>query len=274
MPSFRDLLTADQITKVIEFLRGVCGEPKWPRGEMNLPRAMVTEKAFPEDEVAIDASFDTKGPANITNRMVYEKRFGARNQIDIVVPFNYHVADSGNWFGGIGDMSFGLKRVIASSLKTGSIFSVAGEVIAPSGNVQRGTGTGVTVFETFGSYGQVLPKDSFLQFQAGIELPTNTEKLNRAAYWRTVLGKTFIASKGHGRLWSPMVEVLADRELVSGAPVNWDLLPQIQVTLSRRQHIRADFGVRIPANNTANRSPAIMFYLLWDYFDGGLRDGW
>jgi hypothetical protein len=71
-----------------------------------------------------------------------------------------------------------------------------------------------------------------------------------------------------------MVELLADHELATGAKTNWDLLPQFQVTLSRRQHVRANVGLRFPANNTAGRSTQLLFYLLWDWFDGGLREGW
>ena len=130
------------------------------------------------------------------------------------------------------------------------------------------------MFEGFASYGQSLPKNSFLHFQSGIELPTDTDIANRAVFWRTVLGKTFAQGKGFGRQWSPMVELLADRELVKGEGINWDVVPQFQVTLSRRQHIRASAGFRIPVNNTGSRSTQVMFYLLWDWFDGGLRDGW
>ena len=32
---------------VVETLRSFCKEPGWPRGEMNFPRALMTEKAFP-----------------------------------------------------------------------------------------------------------------------------------------------------------------------------------------------------------------------------------
>jgi hypothetical protein len=71
-----------------------------------------------------------------------------------------------------------------------------------------------------------------------------------------------------------MMEFLADRDLLKGAKTNWDILPQFQVTLNKRQHIRASVGVRLPANNTAGRSSQLVFYLLWDTFDGGLRDGW
>ena len=274
MPSFREALSSDQIEKVIEYLRGFCREPSWPRGELNLPRALVTEKAFPEDEAVIDMAIDTDSPRSVTSRLVYERRFGARNQIDVSVPFAFKESGTGNWFGGVGDIALGYKRVLASNLRTGSIFSLSGEAVLPTGNVARGMGKGVTILESFASFGQLLPKDSFFQFQGGIEVPTHSDDANKAVFWRTVLGKSFTADKGHGRVWSPMVELLADRELVSGEPINWDVIPQFQVTLSRRQHLRANFGVRIPVNNTASRSPAIMFYFLWDWFDGGLRDGW
>ena len=274
MPSFREALTSDQIEKVIEYVRGFCREPSWPRGELNLPRALVTEKAFPEDEAVVDAVIDTKSPRNVTNRLTYERRFGIRNQIEVKVPFTFQASGTGSRFGGVGDMALGYKRVLASSLRTGSIFSLSGEVVLPTGNVARGMGKGVTILEGFASFGQLLPKESFFQFQGGMEAPTRTGDANKAVFWRTVLGKSFSADKGHGRVWSPMVELLADRELASGQTVNWDVVPQFQVTLNRRQHIRADFGVRIPVNNTASRSPAIMVYLLWDWFDGGLRDGW
>ena len=71
-----------------------------------------------------------------------------------------------------------------------------------------------------------------------------------------------------------MVEFLADRDLETGAKTNWDIVPQIQVSLSRRQHILADIGVRRPVNNVTGRTTQVMFYVLWDFFDGGLREGW
>jgi hypothetical protein len=71
-----------------------------------------------------------------------------------------------------------------------------------------------------------------------------------------------------------MVELLADRDLETGAKVNWDVQPQFQVTLNRRQHVRANIGVRIPVTNTSGRPVQVVFYLLWDWFDGGLLEGW
>ena len=65
------------------------------------------------------------------------------------------------------------------------------------------------------------------------------------------MGQSFAKDHHLGRLWSPMMEFLAARDLKDGAKTDWDVLPQMQVTLSRRQHVRADVGLRIPVNDTA-----------------------
>jgi hypothetical protein len=71
-----------------------------------------------------------------------------------------------------------------------------------------------------------------------------------------------------------MVELLGSQELVSGADLHWDAVPQMQVTLNTRQHIMLNAGVRMPLNHTADRDTQVIVYLLWDWFDGGLREGW
>jgi hypothetical protein len=241
---------------------------------MNLPRALMTEKAFPEDEAVITAAINAEGTPGTDFKIVYERRFGARNQIEVSIPFSFARQETNSWHGGVGDIGLGYRRLLVSNLRSGSILSVQGEAILPTGNRDRGFGTGVLFFETFASYGQILPKGSFLQFQSGIELPSRPEEANKAAYWRINFGKRLYQGLGFGRMWTPMIELLADRELATNAGTNWDLLPQFQVTLSRRQHIRANIGIKFPVNNAGPRSTQVLFYLLWDWFDGGLRDGW
>jgi mono/diheme cytochrome c family protein len=273
MPSFRDALTSEQIDKVIQYLRGFCRDSSWPRGELNLPRALVTEKAYPENETVVTTGLNAQGAPAVSNEIVHEQRFGVKNQIEVSVPVDF-VNQNHTWYGGFGDAALGLKRELFSSLRSGSILSVQGEVAFPTGSKSHGLGSGVTTFETFAAYGQLLPAQSFLQFQVGSELPVDTSISPRALFWRTVLGKSFNQDHGLGRMWSPMVEMLADRDLQTGAKTNWDALPQMQVTLSRRQHIRANAGVRIPVTNTAGRSMQVLFYLLWDWQDGRLTEGW
>jgi hypothetical protein len=88
-----------------------------------------------------------------------------------------------------------------------------------------------------------------------------------------VIGKSFVHVR-FGRTWSPMVEVLGARELGTGARVQWDIAPQMQVTLSKRQHIMVNAGVRMPMTDRSDRDPQVLMYLLWDWFDGGFLDGW
>ena len=64
------------------------------------------------------------------------------------------------------------------------------------------------------------------------------------------------------------------RELERDEAVTWDIVPQMQVTLSKRQHIMASGGVRLPLNEREGRSRQILVYLLWDWFDGGVFSGW
>ena len=144
----------------------------------------------------------------------------------------------------------------------------------PTGNRFHELGTGVTIFETFAAFGQRLTDRSFIQIQTGGEFPTDTEKATRAAFFRSALGNTFAQNQGLGRIWTPMVELIADRDFETGARTNWDIIPEMQVALSKRQHVRLNVGVRTPMNNTTGRDTQLMFYVLWDFFDGGLREGW
>src|SRR6202043_2253507 len=128
--SFRDALTSEQMDMVIQTLRGFCKEKAWPRGEMNFPLALVTEKAFPEDESLIKTGINLQGAPGVTNEFAFEKRYGKRNQLEVAIPFNFDHSGMG-WLGGIGDVVIGWKRVLLSNVHTGTILSVQGEVIFP-----------------------------------------------------------------------------------------------------------------------------------------------
>jgi mono/diheme cytochrome c family protein len=273
MPAFDGVLTSDEINDVMEYMRGFCANKHWTRGELNLPRALVTEKAYPEDETVISTAVNASGAPGLTTDIIHEQRFGVKNQIEIDVPIHSEDQDHA-WYNGLGDITFGVKRVMFSSLRTGSILSLQGSVLAPVGNSAHGFGNGTTTFETFASFGQLFPTNTFVQFQMGAELPHRTDIAPQSLFWRWAVGQTFASDHRLGRMWTPMVEFLADRDLVDGAKTNWDVLPEMQVTLSKRQHVRANVGVRTPFTNTLGRSRQVVLYLLWDWADGKLWEGW
>ena len=47
MPGFGEALKSDTIDEFVRYLRGFCKERGWPDGNLNLPRPIFTEKAFP-----------------------------------------------------------------------------------------------------------------------------------------------------------------------------------------------------------------------------------
>ena len=274
MPAFGEVLTEAEMLRILDHLRTFCGDPAWPRGELNLPRTLFTEKAFPENETVFTTSIGGGTLGSFAHEVVYEKRFGSRNQYEVVVPLALEESAAGPWNRGLGDVALAVKRVLFHSLDSGTIVSGAGEVVLPTGKETLGLGKGVTIFEPFLAVGQILPRNTFVQLQIGAELPADRDKAEPEAFWRGAIGAT-LEQANFGRAWSPMLEILGARELEQGLAVQWDAVPQMQVTLNQRQHLMINAGVRIPlTGRDEGRRAQFATYFLWDWFDGGLKDGW
>jgi len=269
MPAFGHVLSDAEIRRVVGYVRQFCRDPRWPRGDLNFPRPMLTEKAYPENETVLQVE-GTR--TSVTTTLFYERRLGARYQLELIAPVELAEQDGGGWKGGVGDLAVALKRVLAASLASGSIASASVEVVAPTGRTDRGFGAGTTMFEGALAFGQRLPWGAFLHAQAGLGIAYDRSHPDEV-FARGALGDKVIPFR-FGRMFIPMLEAMAARELASGAPVEVDLVPQLQVTLSTRQHIRASVGVQVPVTERAGRQTAVLAFLLWDWADGGFTEGW
>jgi len=274
MPAFGEALRPEEIEAALAHVRSFCTDARWPRGELNMPRALFTEKAYPEDEAVITTTLVSEGPDSITHEFVWEQRFGPLNQIELKMPMTR--ADLGEpegWKSGAGDLGIGVKHTLRSSLDRGAILAVGGELVLPTGDETKGFGAGTSVLEAHLLYGKLLPRDSFVQLQGVLEFP-NDSSLEDEAVFRAVVGKTWTADAPFGRSFTPMLEVLAARDLASGAETAWDLVPQLQVSLNKRHHVLGAIGIRQPITDRGNRETELVLYLLWDWFDGGVLQGW
>ena len=278
MPAFGDALTREEIDLILTYVQTLYPDKRWPRGEFNLPLSLATEKAFPEDEVVMKTAIGTEAAGSVMHKLIYEKRFGPTTQIEVVAPFGWHelsgdAGPAGEWVGGFGDLAIGVKQVLFHNMGIGSIASFTFETILPTGDESEDYGKGYTIFEPFVTFGQLLPLGSFVQIQTGVEIPTDTDHA-REGLFRIAMGKTFNVGGEWGRAISPMVEFLAAKEFEDDATAVWDIMPEVHFTLNQRQHIMANVGVRMPLTEREGREPEIHFLLLWDWFDGGLFDGW
>lgn len=274
MPAWDKALSEDEMKAIVAYMRSFCAGQGWPRGEFNLPLAMFTEKAFPEDEAYVKGQVATSGKVNTTLNGVFEKRVGKRSQFEINIPWMAVADEQGRVQKGIGDIGLSWKQVIHANVDAGSIVSLYGEVVLPTGSESRGLGDGVTSLEGHVLFGQLLPKDFFVQGDAAVIVPTG-HGLPTSSQLNLSLGRSFAEDGGWGRLWTPQLEVLTSHDFQRHAPYDVDVVPQLNVTLSRRQHIQAAIGERIPVNDRGpDRKPALVAYLIWDWYDGGLFSGW
>jgi mono/diheme cytochrome c family protein len=274
MPAFGGALSESEIRAVIRHLRSFCAERGWPPGDLNFPRALVTEKAYPENEALLTIAVNRTGGTALTTAAIYERRIGARSQWELIVPVEARRAAAGSeWAGGVGDIGAAIKHVLAHDGDRGSIVSAGAELLLPTGRREAGRGKGVAIVEPFVAAGQALPRDLFVQAHAGIELPVDRAKGNREAFWRVAAGRTFFYHRFH-REWTPMLELAAARELADGERTLWDAVPQVQLSLSRRHHVLVSGGLQIPMNERRARGATFRMYLLWDWFDGGFLSGW
>ena len=284
MPAFRGALTEEQLGRVMQYIRTLCTDPGWPRGELNLPRALLTEKAYPEDEWVVEVGVDLERGGDLSGAYVYEQRFGSRSQVEVVVPYTWRRGGGGDdghedhsaerVEHGIGDVVLAVKHALYHDLAKGTIVSLMGEVVLPTGDHSAGLGAPGSEVEAFMALGQILPGDAFLQAQAGAAVPLYDDGASEG-FGRILLGRTWTEGKW-GRAWSPMLEVQAKRDLEPGSEIRIDLVPQIQVSLNQRQHVLANVGVLIPAGREAAERPPLRLvaYLLLDWFDGGFLEGW
>ena len=256
MPAFGEELSAAEIGRLIEHIRGFCTQRGWPHGDLNLPRALITEKAYPENEAVLTVASGRESGEAVSSLFLYEHRIGRRGQYEIF-------ARDADAIGGA------YKHVLFHSRRSGFILSGGGEITVH---------TDGTVLEAFAALSQALPtmvlgKDGFLHAQAGIEAPANRESSSKEIFWRAAIGKTYMEDTW-GRSWSPMIELLAARAFDTPRANECDILPQVQVSLSRRQHVLLNVGLRIPVTQRGNRRTSVMAYVLWDWFDGSLFSGW
>lgn len=283
MPAFRGALTEEQLGRVMGYIRTLCTDSNWPRGELNLPRALLTEKAYPEDEWVIEVGVDLAETGDVAGTYVYEQRFGARSQIEVAVPYVWRRGGGGEGDGvrsaddtghGVGNVVLAVKHALYHDLGAGTIVSLMGEVVLPTRDHAAGMAPSGTELEGFVSIGQILPADAFLQTQTGAALPLYDGAAHEG-FARLVLGRTWTEGEW-GRAWSPMLEVQAKRDLEEGAGTSIDFVPQIQFSLNTRQHVLANVGVLIPTGHDAAERPAwrLLAYLLLDWFDGGFLEGW
>ncbi len=203
------------------------------------------------------------------------KRVGRLAAFELSLPIGAVETESdGHWNGGVGGLTLAGKVVVYQSLRRGLIAALGHELVLPTGDEDRGLGSGTVVFAPFAAITQLLPANAAFHAQLIGEIPTDRDRSDPRIELRTAFAKTFSKALGE-REWSPMFEVLARPVFDKGGrDIQVDLVPQFEVSLSRTKHVTLAVGVVVPVTDSSERATQLAIDLKWDWFTKKFFEGW
>ena len=259
MPAFEDSLTPEQITLFVSHIRSFCSEPGWPSGNVNFPRPLLTEKAFPENELVLVPAishFPEENAPSITDgsfTVIYERRLGKQSMIEFAVPLvttNSLLTRTS----GLGDIEVGVKH--AAYFDGSRIISVGIDVALPTGDRFEDHGSGAVMIEPYVSAGMMIG-DWYWQAQVKPEVSTNTGRTGHHIVYNTYIGRD---TSDAPNTWTLGVELNGEDEEVA-------LTPQLRKGLTGTGALAASFGVMLPINKREEQGMRWVGYLLWEYLE-------
>jgi mono/diheme cytochrome c family protein len=265
MPSFRNVLTEEQIDLVIAYLRTFCTED-WPSGELNFPRPLVTEKAWPENEIVFTWNF-ARTPAKDRETQfawTFEKRIGARGQIELSIPFNIRDPKDGATVGGVGDLEAGLKYVLYDNPESLFILSGGLGLGIPTGSFRRELGEGTTTLAPFLATGKAWG-DFVAQGSLKFEYPFVSRRAPKAVFYDLALSYP-IFDQGRGTEAHAMMEFNATSEWGNQNPKHFQLYltPGFRKGLTPAGNWAVAFGVQVPVTREREANYRVLGYLLYE----------
>ena len=261
MPGFEDSLTHERIAGFVSHIRAFCKQSGWPMGNLNFPRPIITEKAFPEDEFLILPAISHRTAAGsppmtgIEFVGLFEQRIGKRAMYEVALPLTT-TSVGGSRNSGLGDIEAAFKYTTYANANTARIVSVGLEAVLPNGNSDNGIGHGTFIFEPFVTAG-ALVRDWYVQAQAKVELPVDLLKAGRAYVYNLYLGRDGSAAPN---TWTFGVELNGENHELA-------LTPQVRKGLTQTGALGASLGVMIPLNERQEQGVRWVGYLLWEYLE-------
>lgn len=267
MPGFGDALSEAQIRQIIDYVRRFCTDPAWPPADLNFRRPLFTGKAYPEDELVLNYTFDeSRQSRSLVNEVIFEKRVGARGMAEVTWPFVYNDPKGGVTTGGVGDLTLAYKHVLLASLRHGAIAALSLDLVLPTGDRDRGLGDGTVGLGPSLRAGKILGP-FVLQSEIKAELPVDVNRAPRRLLYRAALQLPLSPLK---RGWVPALEFAADTKVEGQTRDAYYLAPEVYKGLTQRGHVAVAVGVRIPVAGHRAFDYQIGAFLLWEYMDGGL----
>jgi hypothetical protein len=265
MPAFGDALTDTEILAVIGYIRSFCKSTQYPLGDLNYPRPIFVEKAFPEDEGVFTFQYQSASLEKITSwEAAIEKRIGPRGQVEVSLPGAVVDSNEGGSTSGMGDLGLSYKQALLADPGWKTIVSARLALTLPTGEHSSGLGSGTTVVSPQLLSGHALGP-FVLQTEIAADLPGDTARADRQMSYGLAFQYRFGPYK---KTLVTGVEFQQTQAIDSAVQASTVLGPTLYVPLSRRGHVALSAGAQLPVAGTRPYNWLIGSFLLWDFADG------
>ncbi|MGQ0833996.1 MAG: c-type cytochrome [Gammaproteobacteria bacterium] len=261
MPPWGEALSDDEIASVVGYIKTLADTRGYPPGEMNLMLPIRTKKAFLEDEVVWGSRYETRNGQDVwRNVLEFEWRIGARGQGIVELVHE----DSGPE-NELTEVELGYKHALAWSLERRYLLSGAVIVAVPTDSEAS------EEIIPYLAFAKELNAQATLQTSARAILPT--DELDQGAL--ELAGIVHWIWSDWPRRVFPALELTATTPFERGSSdaVQFTVLPQIRIGLTRGGHVALNLGAEVPLSDQAYDYRAHLT-LLWDFADGGFFQGW
>jgi mono/diheme cytochrome c family protein len=262
MPAQGGTLSATEIRDVVAYAKTLApGSELYPPGELNFFLPVRTKKAFPEDEVVWKYRYSEQDGTNVYRNVIeLEKRFGKRSMGVLEVVQQDDGIDNE-----ITEVEVGAKTVLYWNLPERSILSGALVVAIPTDSDAS------EEIIPYLAYGWRFDDKATLQSSLRVIVPTEDAGD----------GEVELAGVVH-YVWTewprevfPAIEATATIpfDADDGDSVQWTVLPQIRIGLTKGAHVALNLGVEFPLSDQSWNT-RYHLNLLWDFADGSFFKGW
>jgi hypothetical protein len=263
MPSQGAALKEDEIRNVVAYAKTLApGSELYPPGELNFFLPVRTKKAFPEDEIVLKGRITDaeEGENPWRSILEIEKRFGKRSMGVLEVVYEDDGEDAE-----ITMVEAGAKTVLHWNKQKGSILS--GAVIYALATQDEESDEIIPYL----AYGKRLSEKSTLQSSARVIVPVDDTDEGEVE----LAGVVHYEWTAKRRAMFPALEVTATVPFDAGDDdsVQWTVLPQVRVGLTRGGHVALNAGVEFPLSDQSYET-RYHLVLLWDFADGSFFKGW
>ncbi len=263
MPAYGTALSDEQIDDLVGYLKQLADTSRYPPGDLNFIRPIITTKAFPEDEALLINRYadGTDGaPDVLATTLYYARRFGARSHGEIKLT---HLAISGD-HDELDALEVEYKRVIHFNPDRKTINSLGIELAIPFSDEDV-----AARLIPYWSFAKGLSDSVTFQSNLRARLPVDDLGGGSARF----AGIVQWTPSPWPRSVTPGFEVTVteffDSEIDTLVTVN----PQLYFGLSKLGHVALSVGVQVPITDV-NYDYRIHTFLLWDIADGPLWAGW